>query len=271
MPAQHEEFSGPPLGAIEVGSVGALISARAAVDPSRVAVRSRAASGRWSDLSWGALDEKRRSLAGGLRALGVAKGDRVAVVSANSLEMLLAELAIVTLGAVSVPIFPEYATDILQHCLLDSGARVAFAGSAAQQQRLAACKAIEHVIVLDDQPLPGGTPLRSLFESAGTSAATGGEPELGDPAFQLYTSGTTGWPKGVALTHRNVLSQQAAMARVWDVSERDVFLSYLPWHHCFGALFERMMALWHRSLLVLDDSRGRDLDRLLENFAEIRS
>ena len=257
---------GPPLGDLEVQSVGALISARAAIEPERAAVRSRAASGKWVDLSWAALDEKRRSLAGGLRALGGSKGDRVAVVSGNSVEMLLAELAIVTLGAVSVPIFPEYSMEILQHCLLDSGARIAFAGNAAQQLRVAACKSLGHVIVLDDQPLPGGTPLRALL--SGEDARE--EISLDDPAFQLYTSGTTGRPKGVPLTHRNVLSQQAALAQVWDVSDRDVFLSYLPWHHCFGALFERLMALWHRALLVLDDSRGRDLDRLLQNFAEVK-
>ncbi len=258
---------GPPLGEIAVASVGALITARSAIDPERVAVRSRSASGKWVDLSWGALDEKRLLLAAGLAGLGVAKGDRVAVVSPNSVEMLLAELAIISLGAVSVPIFPEYGSDLLQHCLVDSGARIAFAGSAAQQHRVAACKAIERIVVLDDQPLPGGTPLKSLFQGG---AATSGDPDLDDPAFLLYTSGTTGRPKGVPLNHRNVLSQQAAMAQIWDVSERDVFLSYLPWHHCFGALFERMMALWNRATLVLDDSRGRDLARLLENFAEIK-
>ena len=279
MPAIHEEVGGPPLGEIPVQSIGALIAARAAIDPQRVAVRSRAVSGRWVDLSWGALDQERRSIADGLLALGVTRGDRVALVSPNSVEMLLAELAIVSLGAVSVPIFPEYATDILQHCLLDSGARIAFAGSATQQQRLAACKAIERVVVLDDQPLPGGTPLKTLGASAtGNSAQSRPmhRPEsapgvsLDDPAFLLYTSGTTGKPKGVPLSHGNVLSQQAAMAQVWDVSERDIVLSYLPWHHCFGALFERMMALWNRALLVLDDSRGRDLPRLLENFREVK-
>jgi long-subunit acyl-CoA synthetase (AMP-forming) len=91
-----------------------------------------------------------------------------------------------------------------------------------------------------------------------------------DVAYLLYTSGTTGKPKGVELTHRNALSQQASIAAVWDVGERDVFLSYLPWHHCFGALFERLMALWHRALLVIDDSRGRDLDRLYTNFFDAR-
>src|SRR5207245_3143883 len=72
------------------------------------------------------------------------------------------------------------------------------------------------------------------------------------------------------LTHWNALSQQAAISAMWDLSEKDVFLSYLPWHHCFGALFERLMALWHRALLVLDDSRGRDLDRLYTNFFDVR-
>ncbi|HKB76255.1 MAG TPA: AMP-binding protein, partial [Myxococcales bacterium] len=91
-----------------------------------------------------------------------------------------------------------------------------------------------------------------------------------DPAFLLYTSGTTGLPKGVELTHGNVLSQQAAIAQVWDVSERDVFLSYLPWHHCFGGLFERMMALWNGAPLVIDDSRGRDLEKLIVNFREVK-
>jgi len=74
----------------------------------------------------------------------------------------------------------------------------------------------------------------------------------------------------VELTHGNVLSQQAAIAQVWDVSPRDVFLSYLPWHHCFGGLFERLMALWNGALLVIDDSRGRDLGKLLANFREVK-
>ena len=255
-----------PLPEIPFASVGELISARAAIDPARVAVRSRIASGKWADLTWGALDEKRRSVSGGLAALGVARGDRVAIVSHNSVEMLIAELAIVSLGAVSVPVFPDYAPEILQHCIADSGARVAFAGSAVQQHRLAACRGIQAVVVLDDQPLAGGLPFKALQGGAPVDA----QPALDDVAFHLYTSGTTGKPKGVLLSHRNVLSQQAAIGAVWDVSEQDVFLSYLPWHHCFGAFFERFMALWNRALLVLDDSRGRDLKALLANFAEVQ-
>ncbi|MFX8519968.1 AMP-binding protein, partial [Acinetobacter baumannii] len=68
----------------------------------------------------------------------------------------------------------------------------------------------------------------------------------------------------------NVLSQQAAVARVWPVGPDDVLLSYLPWHHCFGSLFERLLAFWNGAQLVLDDSRGRDLELLITNFREIK-
>ena len=259
--------SGPPLPDVPFRSVPEMVAARAAIDPQRAAVRSRTASGKWADLNWADIEERRRKIAAGLQSLGVKHGDVVAVVSPNSAAMLVAELAAQTLGAAVAPIFPGYAAQVLQHCLADSGARVALAGSAVQQHQLLQSRQLEHVVVLDDQPLAGGLPLKALLGAAQVEISRA---EPGDVAYLLYTSGTTGKPKGVELTHHNALSQQAAIAALWDVSERDVFLSYLPWHHCFGALFERLMALWHRALLVVDDSRGRDLDRLYTNLFEVR-
>jgi len=135
-------------------SLGEMIAARAAADPERAAVRWRSASGKWSELSWEKLDVKRRAVASGLAALGVKRGDTVAVVSHNSAEMLVAELAVISLGAISAPIFPEYTADVLLYCLADSGAGVCFVGGAAQQHKIAAARGIERIIVLDDQPLP---------------------------------------------------------------------------------------------------------------------
>jgi long-subunit acyl-CoA synthetase (AMP-forming) len=265
-----EEIAGPPLSDVAVRSVPDLIAQRAAVEPARAAVRSRAPSGKWQDLSWGALDQRRRAAAKGLASLGVKRGDVVAIVAPNSAAMIVAELAAQSLGAAVAPIFPGYSAEVLHHCVADTGARIAFAGSAAQQRQLAAERQLEHVVVLDGQPFPGedrAVPIEALEKASGTDRIEAGRDDV---AWVLYTSGTTGKPKGVELTHWNALSQQAAIAAVWDVSERDVFLSYLPWHHCFGALFERLMALWHRALLVIDDSRGRDLDRLFENLLEVR-
>jgi long-subunit acyl-CoA synthetase (AMP-forming) len=82
----------------------------------------------------------------------------------------------------------------------------------------------------------------------------------------MYTSGTTGPPKGVRLTHRNIISQQKAISLLWDVDKDDTFLSYLPWHHSFGGLFERFMTLFNGATLGLDDSKGRDMERLVENW-----
>jgi len=265
-----EEISGPPLPAVPVHTVPELIAARALADPPRPAVRYRGPSGRWQDLTWSALDARRRAVAAGLASLGVKRGDVVAFVAHNSAEMMIGEFAAQTLGAAVAPIFPGYSPDVLHHCLNDSGARVAVAGTAVQQHQLARSRGLEKIVVLDDRPLiddARGIPLHSLEKSAGQTAV---EARSKDTAFLLYTSGTTGAPKGVELTHHNALSQQSAIAAVWDVSDRDVFLCWLPWHHCFGALFERLMALWHRALLVIDDSRGRDLDGLVRNIIDVR-
>ena len=113
IPSLAEEVGGGiPLPESSFRSLGELIAARAAADPNRAAVRSRTASGKWVDLTWGQLDDRRRAVAAGLASLGVKRGDTVAVVSHNSAEMLIAELAVVSLGAVSAPIFPEYTADV---------------------------------------------------------------------------------------------------------------------------------------------------------------
>ncbi|MFL5413954.1 MAG: AMP-dependent synthetase/ligase [Myxococcales bacterium] len=263
-----------PLPPVEP-DIGGMIAARAARDPARTAVRFRDPAGKWTDLSWGELDYRRLRVAAGLRSLGVGPGDRVGFVSHNRAEMLVAELGVVTLGAIAVPVFPEYGGQTLSHCLRDSGARVAFCGTAAQQNRVAPLASIERIVVLDGNPIPperalGLDELEALATPALLAEARAYKPAPDDVAYLLYTSGTTGQPKGVLLSHRNVLSQQAAVGAVWDATERDVFLGYLPWHHCFGALFERFMALHLRALYVIDDSRGRDLDRLLANYAEVK-
>ena len=265
-------------------SVAALLRSRAERFGDRDAIRFRTRSGRWQELSFRQLDWFRRLSAAALAQLGVGKGDRVLVVAPNGVAVYVAELALLTLGAVSVPVFADYAPELLAHCIRDSGASIALCGTAAHQHKVEQSSAVERILVLDEAALPSPRAISAVKaldairqlsdeERDGRLAAADeacASTQLDDPAFLLYTSGTSGRPKGVELTHRNVLSQQAAIAQVWDVTERDVFLGYLPWHHCFGGLFERFMALWNGSLFVIDDSRGRDLDRLLGNFREVK-
>src|SRR5438445_5769209 len=271
-----------PLAAFAERSVGALLRSRAERFADKDALRFRTRSGRWQELSFRQLDYMSRLAAAGLKGLGVERGDTVLICAPNGPAVLVAELAVLSIGAVSAPVYPEFSPEMLAHCVRDSQARIALCGTTTQQHRLSKAASLDKLIVLDEEALPGALTAVKVFDSirqlpedererrlaAVEEACAATSPD--DVAFLLYTSGTSGPPKGVELTHRNVLSQQAAIARVWDVSERDVFLSYLPWHHVFGGLFERMMALWNGSLLVLDDSRGRDLDKLIANFREVK-
>jgi long-subunit acyl-CoA synthetase (AMP-forming) len=90
--------------------------------------------------------------------------------------------------------------------------------------------------------------------------------EPADVAFIQYTSGTTGDPKGVMLTHRNLVSQRKATEKIWEISPRSRFLSYLPWHHSYGGLSERFTVLYHGAAMYLEDSYGKDIHRLIENW-----
>jgi long-subunit acyl-CoA synthetase (AMP-forming) len=271
-----------PLRAFPERSVGGLLRMRAERFGDKDAVRFRTRSGRWQELSFRQLDYLCRLSSAGLAELGVKRGDTVLICSPNGPAVLVAELALLSLGAVSAPVYPDFSPELLAHCARDSGARIALCGTTIQQHKLSKAAALEKIVVLDEEALPGALTAVKVLDSvrqlpeeererrlaAVESAYAAVGPD--DLAFLLYTSGTSGPPKGVELTHGNALSQQAAIASVWDVSERDVFLSYLPWHHVFGGLFERLMALWNGALLVLDDSRGRDLDRLIANFGEIK-
>src|SRR5438874_11345498 len=132
-----EEISGPPLPAVPFHTVPELIAACALADPPRPAVRCRGPSGRWQDLTWSALDARRRAVAAGLALLGVKRGDVVAFVGHNSAEMTIGEFAAHTLGAAVAPILPGYSPDVLHHCLNDPRPRLAVAGTAGQHPPVA--------------------------------------------------------------------------------------------------------------------------------------
>src|SRR4051812_10352787 len=142
-----------PLPPVEP-DIGAMIAARAARDPARTAVRFRDPAGKWTDLSWGELDYRRLRIAAGLRSLGVGPGDRVGFVSHNRAEMLVAELGVVTLGAIAVPVFPEYGGQTLSHFLRDNGARAGVFGTPAQQNPGAPLPSTERNVLLHGHPLP---------------------------------------------------------------------------------------------------------------------
>lgn len=190
------------------------------------------------ELSYAALDALSAKLAGMLAARGIGKGDRVAIVSPNIPQMPVIYYGILRYGAVVVPLNPLLKAREFEYHLQDSQASLVFAweGVLGEVEPGAAAAGTE-VISIDALLIPtlsGHEALTSVAELADD-----------DTAVILYTSGTTGRPKGAELTHANLLSNAEVSRSLHDVSVGDVIFGGLPFFHIFGqtcALNEAIMS-----------------------------
>jgi long-chain acyl-CoA synthetase len=209
--------------------------------PDRPMLAQRDAAGIWAVTGSHALRERVRSTAMGLRQAGVGRGDRVAIMSPNRVDWIVANLAILHAGGVVVPLYATQAHDQVRQILAESGARLLFVDSPGVCDVLrAAGIELPRSISFDRA---GAGDLAAL-EAAGR-AALALEPEaLDDLAAQtaaddlavlIYTSGTTGQPKGVMLTHRNIASNAVdAFATIAGIMQPgDAVLSILPYAHIY--------------------------------------
>ena len=187
------------------------------------------------DVTYAQLRDAEQEIAGGLAALGIAAGDRVGLLSETCPEWVLCDLGTLRAGAVVVPVYPTNSPEECEHVLGDSGARAVFVQDAAQAAKLDRVRdqlpALEHVIVLEGAA-DGAIPLAEL-RSAGRAPAAPRRPD--DPATIVYTSGTTGPPKGCVLTHANMLAVADACIDRLGLSAPVVFL-YLPLAHVLARL-----------------------------------
>ena len=199
--------------------------------------------------------ERVRDLSLGLGALGMAAGDRVAILAESRPEWILCDLAVLAAGAVTVPIYPTLAAAQVRYILQDSGARLAVVSTAEQLAKLQEVRhllpALEAVVVMDASAAQAASVLALEDTEKRGHARMTGEWGTGrdfrdrarrvkpsDLATIIYTSGTTGEPKGVMLTHANLTSNIEAGSQVLVLSEDDVALSFLPLSHAF----ERMVS-----------------------------
>jgi long-chain acyl-CoA synthetase len=219
-----------------------------------------------------------RDLALGLAAMGVRQGDRVAIVSESRPEWLLADLAILTLGAVTVPIYSTLTAAQTRYIAADAGARVAFVSTAGQLDKVQCVRqelpALEEIVLFDavQQPSPSMVPLAEVAQRghAHLLREWGAARQFRDRAREIrpeqlatiiYTSGTTGEPKGVMLSHRNLISNLIAGRSVVPVDDEDVSLSFLPLSHSFERLVSYVY-LAHGVTVVFAESMetiGRDM------------
>jgi long-chain acyl-CoA synthetase len=188
------------------------------------------------------FDRQVRACAAGLTSLGITRGDRVAILSYNRLEWAVVDYACQILGVVDVPVYSTLPADQVAFILGDSGAKAAFVENADQAAKVAGKTA--HVIAFD--PAGGTIPFPELL----TRGKEGPLPTLDpdDLATIIYTSGTTGVPKGVMLTHRNLVSNVIASGSAFDVTPKDTILSFLPLSHSFERIFDYLFFWWGASI-----------------------
>ena len=233
--------------------------------------------GRWVAISSDELLRRVRQLAAGLHSLGVRRGDRVAILSESRPEWTMTDAACMFAGAIDVPIYPTLSPSQVRYILRDSGARVLAVQNEEKfvqlKEILAECPAIEQIVMFDKGGVADGVSLTEL-EARGKAVELS-EPELisnsarqiapDDLATIIYTSGTTGEPKGVMLTHANLVSNLIDSSGHLSFAKDDSALSVLPLSH----VLERVamyMYLYHGMAAYFAES----LDTIGPNLREVR-
>jgi long-chain acyl-CoA synthetase len=233
----------PDLGRVD--TLPQLLAFRAATSPQREAFREfDAASGRWLSLSWAATLERVKQWQRALAASQLPVGARVAILLPNGLNAMSIDQATLAQGAVPVPLHAIDNPGSIAYILADCEASLLMVTSAEQWEKIrdvgTPLPALRTVVVTDvDHPLPATTDSLSVVTLADWLARGQADVSLATPpgaedlAAIVYTSGTTGKPKGVMLSHRNVLANVKAVLPRVTPTEDDVFLSFLPLSHTF--------------------------------------
>ena len=235
--------------------------------------------GRWISISAAEMLDRVRSIAAGLYSLGVRRGDRVAILSESRPEWVLTDAGCMFATAIDVPIYPTLTPPQVRYILKDSGARVLVVQNEEKflqvREAITECEAIEHVVFFEKPAAQGmpGISLAELEERGRTLEETEAD-LINDGAHQIkaddlatiiYTSGTTGEPKGVMLTHENLVSNLIDSSSHLKFAGDDSALSVLPLSH----VLERMamyMYLYHGMAAYFAES----LDTIGPNLREVR-
>jgi long-chain acyl-CoA synthetase len=237
--------------------------------------------GRYQDLSWTEYRRQADGVAAGFVELGINPGDRIALLSENRYEWLVTDYAILSAAAINVPLHAPLTPPQAQYQIGHSDARGVIVSNQAQADKVAAVldslPALEFMISFD--PVTAPARLRYLtwegLKHRGWSRGAPGLDEIlrreaalmgDDLATIMYTSGTTGNPKGVMLTHNNLLSNAVATCRLCDIQPGDVQLSWLPYSHIYARTVDHYLTTAGGNTLALAES----VDTLVVNLAEIQ-
>ena len=217
-------------------------------------------------------------IAAGLISLGIKPGDKIAILSQNRFEWALTDYAILSVGAVTVPIYPSLLPEQMKYLFIDSESKVLFCSDQELFNKVnsirSSCPMLENVVVFDkiesgNSHLPyeelkkNGETLLQNNSNAVAERIKNVKPN--DIATIIYTSGTTGEPKGALLMHSNFLSNVESALTCLHVDETDMFLSFLPLSHVFERMAGHFLATWTGGTI----SYAVSIDSVAENMGEV--
>ena len=219
--------------AVDAPTLTEALRRTAAHHPDIVAVRTPDDS---VSLTWTELLERVDAVAGGLAKLGVGRGDTVAIMLSNRPEFHIVDLAAVTVGATPFSIYVTYPADEIGYLLSDAQSRVVIVEQAllgVVREAIKDMPQVEHVIVIDGEAPEGTVALADVegsnpaFDAAAAAAMVAPD----DVLTLIYTSGTTGHPKGVQLTHHNIMFTARAIEEIIELQAGSRVVSWLPSAH----------------------------------------
>jgi len=206
---------------------------------------------KWIEVRYDKLYNQTEELALGMATLGVKRDDKIAIIGENRPEWVYSDMAILGLGAVDIPLYPNSTSETIEFILNNSEATGIIVSNKFQLNKVLKiwnnCRYLHFIIVMNLDDVPNEKGVFSFYEVQSKGRQFKNEEptyfnescilsQEKDLCTIIYTSGTTGEPKGVMLTHKNIVSNVIAAHEIFDIGEADIFLSFLPLCH----IFERM-------------------------------
>ncbi len=233
--------------------------------------------GQWQPISSDQIYQRVRALAKAFQAWGVQKGDRIALVSENRWEWAITDFATLAVGAVDVPIYPTLTGEQVAALMRDASCRMAVVSTRQQFEKLNAVRGqtdLERILLMDaGEPPEGAASFSEVL--AGADERIGWQDAAFDRLVQsvapddlatlIYTSGTTGEPKGVALTHGNIASNQTFATAEFGFGPRDACISFLPLSHITARALDYAMFFYGAQVAYCSH-----FDKLPEAMRQVR-
>lgn len=237
--------------------------------------------GKYTEIYYNELDQVSKEFAVGLSQLGVQKNDHIAIISENRPEWVVSDIAIHLLGAVDIPVYPTLTSKQIEFIFNDAGVKIAIVSNQFQlnkvKKTLPNVKSLKYVIVINEKNIEFNEGIKSFedVKKIGKDILIKDKKYIekqnikikpSDLLTIIYTSGTTGNPKGVMLTHSNLVSNIRSASSVLPITDEDLLLSFLPLCHSF----ERMAGYYTAISCGATIAYAESVETVRDNLAEVK-